>query len=301
MIELKSNQICCLIITYNPDNIVFGLIELIKNQVDKIIIVDNNSELLIQNQLRHVADEENIHLVQNRENLGIAKALNQGVIHAKDLKYEWVITFDQDSTPYKNIIEIISEVYFLYPEKQNIGAIGVNFPDVDSGSYYPVSIIKKYHTKDYLITSGCLLSVQAFFEIGGFREDFFIDNVDLEYSLRLRKNGKVSLITNQWGMNHKAGSPVIKRFAGINLIPSHHNTFRRYYMARNHIILCKDYLFKFPYFITKTSFFFVLSIFNILLFETDRKNKIFASAKGIRDGMFYSSPKNNELIHGKDK
>jgi rhamnosyltransferase len=288
--KLNLKLICCIIITYNPDDVFFNLVKVIKNQVNEIIIVDNSSHLEIRDSLLKLEKDENIQLILNEENLGIACALNQGVIKAKEMNYDWVITFDQDSTPYNNIIDIICDVYLLYPDKSKIGAIGVNFP-TDGGSYYPVSQTSKFHIKDYLITSGCLISIQAFFDVGGFREDFFIDDVDIEYSLRLKKYGKVSIITNEWGMNHKAGHPIYRRFLGLKLIASHHNSVRRYYMARNHIILFKDYIFKYPYFITKASFFFLLSFVNIILFENDKKNKMFASIKGIRDGILYSSHK----------
>jgi rhamnosyltransferase len=289
MNTLNPNQICCLIVTYNPDDELLSIINIIKFQVGKTIIVDNKSEGKGAAIVSHIAEMDKVFLLRNKVNVGIAKALNQGVGLAKKMGYEWVLTFDQDTTPFHNIIEIMSEVYTLYPEKQKIGAIGVNFSSEDSGDYYRFNTGKIYHERDYLITSGCLLSIKAFNEIGGFREDLFIDNVDLEYSLRLKEYGKVSIITKKWGMRHKAGDPKTKKFWGISLVSSNHSSLRRYYMARNHVILSKEYIFRNPYFILKLNIFFFLSLISILLAEDNKISKLSASFKGMLDGVHYTS------------
>ena len=285
--EIIHNNVCGLIITHNPDEGLFKLIDLLDVQVDRIIIVDNNSRGNGLKIIHEIRKNREVVLFFNKANYGIAKALNQGVTEARKLNYDWVVTFDQDSMPFTNLIKIISEVYHLYPDKIRIGAIGVNFSSTNNGSYYNFSNNRKYKEKDYLITSGCLLSVNVFFEIGGFRDDFFIDNVDLEYSLRLRSNGKISLITKEWGMKHKAGDPKIKKFGVFKIVSSNHNSFRRYYMARNHIILSKEYFIRYPYFIAKLNYFFIISLLKIVIAENDKKNKILNSLQGIKDGFFY--------------
>ena len=289
MNTLNPHQICCLIVTYNPDDRLLNIINIIECQVGKTIIVDNNSEGKSAAILSHIAEIDKVFLLRNKVNGGIAKALNQGVRMASQMGYEWVLTFDQDTTPFHDIIESISEVYALYPEKQKIGAIGVNFSSEYSGDYYQFNTNKMYHERDYLITSGCLLSIKAFSEIGGFREDLFIDNVDLEYSLRLKEYGKVSIITKKWGMRHKAGDPKTIKFFGISMVSSNHSSLRRYYMARNHIILSKEYMFRNPYFILKLNIFFLLSLISILLAEDNKIPKLSASFKGMLDGVHYSS------------
>jgi rhamnosyltransferase len=288
MREAKFSNICCLVISYNPEDRLFNLIDTLEHQTDQIIMVDNNSNPQAINRILTFIEGKEAILIRNKENLGIAKALNQGILLAREMGYEWIVTFDQDSIPYPNIIDVLRDVYFLYPDKERIGAIGVNFPTSTTQSYYPVSKHKKYSVRDYLITSGCLMSIEAYTLVGGFRDDFFIDNVDLEYSLRLKKYGKVSLITNAWGMKHNAGHPDVKRFLGMEVISTNHNSFRRYYMSRNHVVLSKEYFLRFPYFIAKLNYFYFLSLFKILLVEDDKIGKMRASIKGIIDGFFYN-------------
>jgi rhamnosyltransferase len=286
---LTSDMICCVIVTYNPDGGLVRLVNIIEKQVDKVVIVDNYSGETGYEILLEIVDNNKVHLIRNNENYGIAKALNQGVQWAIEMKYRWVITFDQDSMPYKNIIETISEVYYLFPDKDKIGAIGTNYSNENFNDNYRKNDKEEYRIKDYLITSGCLISTDVFLKVGGFREDFFIDNVDLEYSLNLRKHGKISLITKKTGMDHNAGVPRVKSIFGVALVSSNHNRTRRYYMARNHVALSKEYLFKFPFFIVKMNYFFIGSIIKIIIIDDDKKAKINSTFKGLLDGFFHSS------------
>jgi rhamnosyltransferase len=286
--RLTKKDICCLIISFNPDDILKRLVYIMRDQVDKVIIVDNNSEGVSSELLQDISEDEKVCLIRNFKNYGIAKALNQGVQMAIIKQFKAVITFDQDSLPCNNIIEIMTEVYDSYPAKDQIGAIGINYCNENLKSRFTTNH-KLFKKKDYLITSGCLLFTDAFLITGGFREDFFIDDVDLEYSLRLRQYGKVCLITSKIGMKHKPGNPKKRKIFGLTLISSNHNSMRRYYMARNHSILTREYLFIFPYFIAKMNFFFILSVLKILLIDDDKKAKFSAILKGLNNGFHYSS------------
>ena len=150
-------------------------------------------------------------IIHNKENKGIAFALNQGFINAKNEGFKWVVTFDQDSLPFPDIIETLSLTYNSYFRKDNIGAIGINYTHENNSRVK--SDLSGYLVQEYLITSGCLIPTNTFNKIGPFPEHYFIDNVDLEYSLRIRKSGKILLITKKIGMYHKAGNPKIKKIS----------------------------------------------------------------------------------------
>ncbi len=280
----SNNTICAIIVTYNPDNNLFELISTISNQVNYIIIVDNNSsDQLIFKKLEF----EKTYIIFNNQNFGIAKALNQGIKKAITLDCDWVITFDQDSKPKTNIVNKLLEIYLNCANNDDIGAIGTNFENQDKTRYKKVITENNFSECEYLITSGCLQPITNFSKFGFFREDYFIDNVDLEFSLRLRSKNKKLLISNESYMIHNAGNdPIRRNILGIQFIASNHNSFRRYFMSRNHILLCKQYFIKFPKFIIKTSFFYILSIFSILILEKNKFKKIFNSFSGLIDGIF---------------
>jgi len=283
--NLTKSDICCLIISYNPDDNIFQLIKTLEHQVAYLIIVDNNSREDKRIALSEFIKSREVKLIINNTNRGVAAALNQGIHEAKLNKYKWIITFDQDTKSSNRIIEYICEVYNSYSQKERVGMIGVNYPDLNTRNFKKFSVEQKYLLKDYLITSGTLLNIQAFDEVGEFREDFFIDNVDLEYSLRLREHGKVLLVTSKIGMVHRPGNPKIKRRTWFSINSSNHVPFRRYFMARNHIILSRLYLLKFPVFIIKLNFFFILSFISMLFLEKDLKEKLLATLKGIHAGF----------------
>ena len=243
---LDRKSICCVIITYNPEKDLISLINTIISQVDKIIIVDNNSKSECLNIILEIARNERVCAILNNNNFGIAKAINQGVRAAKELGYFWSLTFDQDSKPFENIIDIFSEVILRYNNTQNLGAIGLNYINKGSGKYRTKQRKNPnplYRKADYLITSGCLFGIDNFIKVGGAREDLFIDNVDTEFCLRMRNSGKTLLITERPGMIHESGVSIKRNLLLIKMSSPNHNYIRRYYMARNHIILSKEYLF----------------------------------------------------------
>jgi len=287
MCTLDINRICAVIITYNPDNRLLDLIEKIKTQVDKIIIVDNNSinEHLLT--VKGLEKSEEIVFIYNDENVGIGKALNQGIRVAINMGYDWAITFDQDSVPFDDIIHTIHEVFSEYEHKKRIGAIGVNYIYRNSVNNYSIDDSVSYFIKDSLITSGCLLSLNCFLLIRGFREDLFIDHVDEEYSLRLKNQGKVSLITNKPGMIHECGTPITRNLLGITFASTNHNELRRYYMARNQVILGREYFFKYPCFVIKSCLLFFYEVIEMIILDSSKIGKIKATNKGIWHGLFY--------------
>jgi rhamnosyltransferase len=286
MTTLSSNAICALIITFNPDDNISELVKLIESKVDHVIIVDNHSKDNGLKLLIDLQELKKVTVIYNPENYGIAKALNIGVQHANSLTYDWVLMFDQDSKPFETIIDILTNVYSSCSEKASIGSIGVNAVKKDGEVYYKVSETTAFVKKDYLITAGCLLSMKAFNDIGGFRDDFFIDNVDLEYSLRLRKNKYILLLSTECGMLHEAGNTLTKTYFGMKVSSSNHSVLRRYFMAKNNFVLTGLYLLYAPYFILKMNYFFTLSILKLLIVEDNRAKKMLATASGISDSIF---------------
>ena len=285
--QIYKDDICCIIITFNPNDELIKLLNIIDTQVSKIIIVDNFSEKENFKIIRNLIQYKKIQLIKNNSNYGIAKALNQGVLFAKQLGYDWAITFDQDTIPFNDIVKTLIDTYYEIPNKNIIGAIGVNSVDINNNLYYNIKAKTNYSIKKYLITSGTLLSLNVFFEIGGFSEDLFIDNVDIDYSLRINLIGKHSYITHKCGMLHKPGNSISKKIFGIELESSNHNALRKYYMSRNNFILTKKFIFQEPYFIIKMNFFYIISLLKTIIIEKNRKNKIRCIMKGIFDGVLY--------------
>jgi len=267
------------IVTYNPDSRLSESLTVIKNIFSNIVIIDNNSlsDVLIS--------DKDIHLVKNSVNLGIAQALNIAAEYAISQGARWLLMLDQDSIPSPDILSIYSSVYSSYPDKEKIAQIGVSFA--------PGKNIKRHwYNVSTLITSGTILSLEVYKIVGRFRSDFFIDSVDFEYSLRIRKKGFVNLLSPEVAIDHRLGS--VKRINCFlfNIKSTNHSPQRRYYMARNNILISLEYFYFFPFWVLKKNFFFLKSFLEIITVDDQKIAKLKKTFSGIKDGFSYKS---NEL------
>jgi len=90
---------------------------------------------------------------------------------------------------------------------------------------------------DYLISSGCLISLPALAAIGGMQEALFIDYVDIEWGLRARRLGWTLHGVFPARMSHSLG-PRIVRFLWRRL--PLHSPQRHYFVVRNALWLYRD-------------------------------------------------------------
>ncbi len=63
-----------------------------------------------------------------------------------------------------------------------------------------------------MITSGSFVQLDILREIGGFKDELFIDSVDDEYCMRARDHGFAIIEATAFGTEHKIGAPRIVRF-----------------------------------------------------------------------------------------
>ncbi|WP_304236035.1 glycosyltransferase [Jiulongibacter sediminis] len=285
----RNFKIAAIIVTYEPcEHNLKYLLNVVSPQVDNIIVVDNS---INQNKdfLKDLVEGYNGGVfLANDCNYGIAKALNQGFQIASLRDIDWVLTFDQDSEPYAGIVDILFDVYDNFLGKEKIGIIGVNYKHKASNSLFQIQGFGIYKHKETLITSGSMVKMKAFNAVRGFREDMFIDHVDEEFCLRLKKNGWVSLISEKVGMIHEAGTMKSKKILGIKFYSNNHTEFRRFYMSRNQILMMREYFLLFPFFITKSTICFIHEIISMMLIDTRRISKLRFVLKGVLKGLFYS-------------
>lgn len=258
------------VITYNPDagfrDRTIRYVEI----ADRIVIIDNNSEKDISQYIPEELSEHFI-VIKSQTNNGIAWGLNQGALYAKQHSFLYLLTFDQDSLPVRGILNCYADIICNVPQ---VGLIGTSFTQkiVDT----PLSIT--YCKKKTLITSGTIHPVAIFDEVGLYDESLFIDSVDFDFVLRVRKRYDV-LCTKEPLIYHELGAPITK----YGIISSNHNSIRRYYMARNHVLICKRYWMIFPAWVLKKSVMFLISVIQMVIVEKDIRRKCKSILCGIRD------------------
>jgi rhamnosyltransferase len=188
-----------------------------------------------------------LEIIQMPCNVGVATAYNIGLKKAKALGVRWLFLLDQDSGCLHCCLRhLLEEIDMLENRGEKVGAICACarswlFPDTIHFPYYwkdnaLVTAQIDFHSAEIVtpidssLSSGTLYNVEALSALGGFREDYFIDFVDHECHLRLRKAEwgiwwhKHALLYHRLGISQK----MTKEGLWIE-----HAPYRYYYMGRN--------------------------------------------------------------------
>jgi len=244
--NMANESVCAVIVTYHPSPGMLENVTRVLAQVQGLVVVDNGSDAHELEALRHASNTTGFHLIENGENLGIAEALNRGVLWAKSVEYPWVILFDQDSEITENFIHQMFTTWAAHPERQRVCSLHPSYVD-------PETLVEPlvYRANDggpfTSMTSGALMPTWIFDKIGLFRSEYFIDLVDAEYCLRIRAAGYLISDSRQAVLLHTAGHPKrISLFGVFSFQPSHHSAMRRYYISRNRLVVYRKYMWIFP-------------------------------------------------------
>jgi len=251
-----------------------------------VVVVDNGSSPQAREMLRAVAGLD-VELILNDANLGVAAALNQGVGRARDWSFQWALTLDQDSVVEPFLVQALLEAYNAFPMKEKVAVVGSNYYDEKRGkTLVPESPAQPPCLEQTtVITSGSLISVDAYGKVGPFRDDFFIDHVDDEYCLRGRAMGYMVILCRRPVIRHSIGGAVGKRILGRMVWSSNHSAARRYFMARNFLWVAREYFAFCPGWMALRAFRHAGFLLLMILLEKERWGKIESSARGIRDGL----------------
>jgi rhamnosyltransferase len=287
--QMNKSDVCGIVVTYHPDADFPVRLGRVSSQVDAVIIVDNGSADAAVRMLHEIAENRAISLVLNSANFGIARALNIGIQRAADLGYHWVLLFDQDSRAHDGLLDLLLAVRESHSEKERLAVIGSGYRDLRNGSVEPnvdVSLDNQWDQVEWVITSGSLLSLAAYSAIGPFREEFFIDCVDLEYCIRARANGYCIINTRRSLMSHVIGAPTQHKVLWMKKWTTNHSADRRYYRARNDTVMLREYgNYKWGSWRIKSFFRSFRTCKRILLYEHGKAKKIIAVIHGWWDGV----------------
>ena len=232
-------KLCALIVTYNFDESFFKCIKNIKKQVDKIIIIDNNSNKSCEKILRKITQDKTIEVIFNSENIGIAAAINKGIDYAKGLGYEWIITLDDDSIADKNMIKNIFDIYNQLNDS-DIKVLCPNIYDLNIQEFCDDTLCQ-YKFVNKCIQSGMVINLDVFNSIEKFNEELFIYYVDDDFCENIIKNNFKILRVNNSVLNHRDGKYVKKLFLGREFNYNERSNLSIYYRARNNIYMVKKF------------------------------------------------------------
>lgn len=238
-----------IVVVYRPE--IDQLATLVRStlpQVSSCVLVLNEApeDLPARLEARGV-DVDRLSFMPMGYNRGVATAQNAGIASARKAGATHVLLLDQDSVPAPDMVVKLLEAITRYPDA---AAAGPRYMDsrqenpppfirvqglrltrctcVTEGSIVPV---------DYLISSGCLISLSVLDKVGDMRDDLFIDYVDIEWGLRARRHGLQSYGVCAAKMQHSLGDHPLEFFS--RKIPLH-SPLRHYFHFRNAILLHRE-------------------------------------------------------------
>lgn len=264
------SSIAAVVVLYNPDARVLENVDSYRAQAAVLFAVDN-SDAADKSVIAGLKVRDNVVYIPNYGNVGIARALNRAAEYALDQGFEFLLTLDQDSRALPGMVPALVNCH-----GQGIGLVApllLTHPGIarpEGCTCRPVRTA---------MTSGSLLNLEAYRHVGPFRDDFFIDFVDIEYCLRLQRHGYRVLQTDRAHLEHHVGRRLGAGRFGVTTHPS----LRKYYKTRNRMQVWQEYGRDFPGYVRMDSIRFVLELARLLLFEPEKKVKLRMMWRGWRD------------------
>jgi rhamnosyltransferase len=281
----------CIICYHVQAAVLQPLVNVLRDQVGKILLLDNSPEF--EGDIAELANSQVLYLPMSH-NRGTAGAMNRAWQLALAEGAMAMISFDQDSLPTVTIVaQLSAALTSLRQSGLNPAAVGPGKIDPRNNTTFRLlaPVLPRFHESpsgvaplvevDHLITSGCLISAETFKAVGPFREELFLEYVDIEWSLRARSLGYSLYADPRTVMRHTIGDHVIQ-VGGRPLAV--HKPYRCYLLVRNHILL---------WFLPDTRLYWLLRDLRqvllkmtlLLALEPNRFERLRSIAKGVWHGL----------------
>ncbi len=237
-----QDQTGAVIVAFHPEQQqLTALIDALRSQVDRILIVNNGPA----DSLR-VKPDDMLSIETLAQNVGVGAAINRGVEQLIEQGFNNALLLDQDSQIESGLVNtLLRHLDQRTASGESVAAIGPRIRDHDDQRAAPFMRFRLPFNQrlsgdqgsvscDFLITSGCLINLSSWVDIGPMREDWFIDNIDLEWCFRARRRGFSIIGCFDATLDHRIGER--RRLLGI--VPyRRHAPERLYTMMRNRIFL----------------------------------------------------------------
>lgn len=304
---MNQHSVCAGVVAHNPVNgDVNVLIESLLVSSKWVVIVDNNSS--DKRYLEGLVNHPSVRIICNNDNRGVSGGINQIIDYARHVKADFVAAFDQDTKISLDLVDALaSNLERLLATGEAVAAIGPLVIDDYTNHTLPfiqfrLPLNARYRREktpesdrlvecDFLISSGCLMSMKAIDDIGSMNEALFIDNVDLDWCFRAsHKKYKVygdfgSVIRQQIGSAYT-------QIPFTKAVIRYHDYNRIYYMTRNRVWLYRQQYVNRSWVVHDVCRLTCKFLY-LLLFKRDRTVLLRRSVKGIVDSFAmrpYNSP-----------
>ena len=268
------------IVAYNPDATLDRLVNACSKEFTLVAVIFNSPALT------DFDSYGNVVVVQNNDNVGLSKGLNQGVQlcidHASNLK--WCVTFDQDTEILSNFSRVLEEQIEILGDQRDETIIGQNYINHDRSK-------KAYATSGFIrlnrpiVTSGTAYPLKIFQDIGFFDEQLFIEGIDTEFCLRILDRNRSIYVGSEVAMIHGSGNDQSVNLLGRVINVSGHSPYRFYLQWRNNIYAHQKYSKGILPLLVTIGPNLLKNLIVTILFETNRIAKLRQCVLGFLDGF----------------
>lgn len=245
---MNTPEIACIVLNWNgSDRILRCIQSLLESQNVKpvIIVVDNGSS--DGSPERIVREFQNIHVIRFGENLGLARARNEGIRWALEQRFPFILFIDNDALVTKECLAKLVSVL------DGTSGAGIVTPRIlDGGSSGRIwydggvtnilgntihrnmgresnGVAEKSPMRISFATGCCMLTKREVFEkVGLLDEDYFVYSEDADFSFRASKSGfDIMHVPEAEARHDQSGDTKANRG----------KWFRDYYEVRNKLML----------------------------------------------------------------
>ncbi|MEC8176091.1 MAG: glycosyltransferase family 2 protein [Bacteroidota bacterium] len=245
---IKNSKVAIIIVNWKKYNMTANCVEsVIKCNYPnyEIILVDNESDT---SKVSIFKSRKNLKTILNSKNEGFSKANNQGIEYALKNNFDYILLLNNDTVIKSNLIDILiktlqaKKVYAIQPlilnhKRKKIwsggGKINYFFGTFSSSK----KACNSFKLIEWFTGCCCLFDSKLFIDIGKFDERFFAYYEDVDFSLRMKKNGYKIGFTPQTELIHmeSASSKLETNKEGV-LSPNVH-----YLNIKNHIFVLRKH------------------------------------------------------------
>lgn len=221
-------MIGAVVVLYNPKEEEIKNIASYQNEVDYLVIIDNsnvNNKSLVKDNINL---SNNGIYISHLDNVGLCKALNEGVAILQKKGCEWAVVFDADSKLGTNIFDLYRKLIVQY---QNIDKVAVFAPQ-HAHERSPKKEYEGFKAVKWAMTSGWMINIDVFFKIGGFFEELFVDGIDMDFCYHAQEMGYQIVECGQAIIIHHPAETRSVTILGKEILYGYASANRYYMQAR---------------------------------------------------------------------
>jgi rhamnosyltransferase len=272
--------ITAVVTAYHPDDRLSAVIGTALESCADVIVVDNTPADSASG--TDGLTDTRVRVLRPGRNGGLAGALNTAV-RALSPSTEAVLVLDQDSVLPPEMVPALA----AHLADPGIGVIAPTPVDAVDGSAYDrfTPTGTTLVDRDTVITSGMIVRRGVLDAAGGFRDEFFVDWVDNDFCLRLRRNGVRIVQDTATLLPHSIGDRREHKIGPATIRVLRYSPWRHYWITRNGIVLIRENVLRNPRWVLQAVLYLGRQALTTAVLEPSRGANLKAILSGVRDGL----------------